>query len=109
MRRLMLITIVAAAFLHSSGWASENSVLSGAQLKACMAALAEYERFAHKAPTEHYTVWVTDLPEGIEVVFVPYGPNDKITTRGGTSEYGDEIHYLISRDTFKVVRVTFAR
>ena len=107
--RLAVITIVVAIFLHSSGWASEKTILSGQQLKACMVALAEYERFAQKAPTEHYTVWVTDLPEGIEVVFVPYGPNDKTTMKGGGSEYGDEIHYLISRDTFEVVRVTFAR
>ncbi len=107
--RLVLITIAAAIFLHSSGWASERTVLSGQQLKACMAALAEYERCARKAPIEHYTVWVTDLPEGIEVAFVPLGPNDEITTMGGISEYGDEIHYLISRDTFEVVHVTFAR
>jgi hypothetical protein len=107
--RLALIAIATAIFFHSSGWASEKTVLSGQQLAACLVAVAEYERFAQRAATEHRTVVVSDLAEGIEVAFVPYGPNDKITTLGGTSEYGDGIQYLISRDTFEVLRVTFSR
>jgi hypothetical protein len=107
--RLVFTAIAFAVFFHCSSWANENAVLSGPQLKACAVALLEYERFARKAPVEHYTVWVTESPEGIEVAFIPYGPDDKVTTLGGASESGDGIQYLISKDTFKVVRVTFSR
>lgn len=107
--RLTLVVIVTMIWLHSPTWAQEKAVLSGQQLKACMIALTLYDRFSNKADPEHHTVVVTDLQEGIEVAFIPYGPNDEITTMGGTSPYGEGIQYLVSRDTFEVLSVTFSR
>jgi hypothetical protein len=86
----------------------EVTRLTGPQLKACVVAL---DRFAKETPDAHlanYTVEVSTEREGFEVAFVPLHPLGR-TARGGETALGKEVHYVVSKQGFEIVRTFWGR
>jgi hypothetical protein len=87
--------------------ALKTGALTGLQLKACAVALEQFSKRYPTAQLDHFTVIAKDETDGFEVIFLP--ECDNWQERGGVTKYGDEVHYVVSRDKFEIVRTYFGR
>ena len=93
----------------------EVVVIKGPELVACSVALEKFRREESKSSVENYSIEVTESPTAFEVVFIPNQPPQdpksgrREITLGGKTIYGREVHYVVSKDTYKVIRTSFAR
>src|SRR5216684_2806862 len=76
--------------------------ITGTQLKACATALKDFNGSKDGANLDHYTVEVSQSSDQFEVIFVPNHPEGVVTVRGGTTKYGREVHYIVSREHYEI-------
>jgi hypothetical protein len=82
------------------------SELKGPELKSASIALEKFSSEQVAADLQHYTMMVITQSQEYEVIFVPMGPP---TLAGGRTEFGPEVHYFISKNTYEITRKHFAR
>lgn len=85
---------------------TETLEISGVQMEACLVAAADFK--TRGLSWENFSVRVTMLHDGVEVVFVPKQLEGQPNVRGGRTAYGREIHYLVS-NAGKIEKIGFAR
>jgi len=107
-KKAIVILGVALTF-GSPCLAGDTTKLTGVQLKVCAVAFAEFSKAEQKADIHNYTVEILESSESYEVVFAPNHPVGESTVRGGETKFGKEIHYVISKKTFKITRTFFGR
>ena|SRR2546427_5044356 len=92
-------------------FSSETNVakMTGIQLQACATALKEFIGSKDGANLEHYTVEVSQRSDQCEVIFVPNHPESVATVRGGATKYGQEVHYIVSRDRYEIKGRSYGR
>jgi hypothetical protein len=102
--------VLASAFaLCSSHGESNEPRLRAFEAKAVCAAFAAYQSMAPKADLRHFAIWIDKEGSDYDISFVPdFGPREKPHPGGGT-DYGAEVHFIVSHRTFKVLRYHFAR
>ena len=111
MKILLRIFVVVALFsVASHGNASEKTIqLSGTQVKACLVASREFERRKPTPNLANYTIEIIDQTNSYHVAFVPnLAPGEK-RIRGGRTKLGQEVNYLVSKDTFLIERTFYGR
>lgn len=89
-----------------------STELSGSLTQAVTAATNAFKA-QFTLDLKHYTIYIDKHEKEFEVTFVPDEPH-KVDARhpgiaGGESVYGPEVHYFVSRKTFKVIRYEYAR
>ena len=68
--------------------------------------------FRSEAPTadlKHYSVSIDRIDKDFDVAFIPEASRKNPGLIGGETEFGAEIHYIVSYRTGKIIRKHFAR
>ena len=114
--RVALVVAVAFLVIARNAWCGEDDMMTGSQLQACSVALVRFKSDQAHAEIANFRVVVHDHPTEFEVVFIPNQPRATVpqlegrtVVLGGETEYGREVHYFISKDTFEISRQHFAR
>jgi hypothetical protein len=90
-------------------------LITGPELVSSSIAL---QRFKEDEPTSDIANFVIDIRDAsgiFEIIFVPNQPPKGATgttdgvTMGGSTIYGREIHYIISKGNYEIIRKHFAR
>jgi hypothetical protein len=101
-------TIVAAALDAADN--VQLAAIPGRQLVACSSAL---ERFKEEYPSSdlaNFQVAIRDDLFAYEIIFVPnQPPSSSGVWVGGSTPYGREVHYHISKTTGELLKTTFGR
>jgi hypothetical protein len=107
--------IIIWLYAGTQGWSQEPIAMRGTQLMACSDALERFTKEETGSDIARYTINLRETPEAFEVVFVPdqVTPNNpgqslKVTL-GGKTAYGREVHYIISKEKYEILRTFFAR
>ena len=112
--RLALISVLVAAFTGMTAGAVE---LQGADAEAIAYAFKIFKRSYPKAQLKNFTVEVAGNQYEIEVIFVPNptprpttsSGSDHVLSFGGSTVFGEEVHYHMSRKPLKLLRTTYGR
>jgi hypothetical protein len=115
-KKRLLVFIVIAHLFVASAWSQEVPMMSHEASQAILAAQERFKVDEANSDLENYTVRVINLPTAFEVLFIPNLPPLKESssgevqvTLGGRTVYGREVHYMVERDTYKIIRRSFAR
>ena len=109
MKRFVFIVLLAFAATAASAQTFTNVVakLSGAQLKAYSVGLEAFLNTPDAHNLEHYIIHLAKEDDSYDVVFQPETtPEDGL---GGYTKYGREIHYIVSKKDYKVLRMHYAK
>ena len=108
-----LIAIAALALMQTAAMA-ESIELSGREVDAIGVAVAAFKRGRYSASggLAHFTVEVDRHGKQLEITFVPdqpplRRPNEAAT--GGSTIYGQEVHFFVALDSLRIVRWHLAR
>jgi len=108
-KRIVIWCAAAGLLACSRAGAKEPAELRALEAKAICVAFAAFQASAPKADLRHFSVLVHTEGKNYDVVFLPDpGPGEEFLA-GGETKYGAEVHYIISRRTFAVVRKEFAK
>jgi hypothetical protein len=83
--------------------------MSGEKLKACIAAFEQFSNSTERPDIRNFTVEVREASDSYEVIFVRNHPAGKPAVRGGRTALGKEVHYIVSKSTFKVTGTSYGR
>jgi hypothetical protein len=110
----LCLSVIATCLQRNDALGSDATVhLSGPEVAAISVAASDFRKKGYsKTELQHYTVELTRRDKMFEVVFVPddrpsSDPNYAGT--GGDTAYGPEVHYFVSTETLKILRIEFAR
>jgi hypothetical protein len=110
---MKMFWILAFAALLSASMCNANQTekakLTGPQLRASAVALEDFLKGADAPDLDKFSVEIFELDDSYEVVFVPNQLSGQPTVRGGETVFGKEVHYLISKNSNKIIRKSFAR
>ena len=99
----------AACMMSSSPTRADSPSVRALDAKAICVALVEYQRTSPKADLRHFSIIVDRERNNYDIVFLPdRGPGEELLV-GGSTKYGAEVHYIISRRTFKILKMHLAR
>ncbi|SRR6266436_8514107 len=88
---------------------ADESHLRALEAKAVCVALASYQATSPKADLRHFQIIVGTDGKNFDIIFLPDpDPSDPYPV-GGSTKYGAEVHYIISRRTYKILRTHLAR
>jgi hypothetical protein len=84
--------------------------------RAAAAATAQFKIEEPASNLDNYSVIVNELKDAFEVQFLPKQPPLQISESGkfvvifgGRTEFGRFVRYLVAKDTYSIVRRTYAR
>jgi hypothetical protein len=83
--------------------------ISGNDLQCVLVAVQKFKVDQPKARLKHFVLEVNKRGQSVEIVFVPKPLLGPVYHLGGGNEYGNEVHYLVSRRSLKIVRTTWGR
>lgn len=88
--------------------------MTGPELEACSVALDAFKREQTGADLANYRISVKERPNEFEIIFIPnqppsVGSGPRRITVGGSTVYGPEVHYLIGKDGYGILKRSFAR
>lgn len=112
---VIMASVLVGIFFAPVAQPEETYVITGSALMACAVALEDFRNHESGSNIENFIVHIRDNVGAFEVIFVPnQTPQDPDSTTynltvGGKTSYGREVHYVISKDTYEVVRKHFAR
>lgn len=114
MSRLFLISAVVFASIATTAGAVE---LQGADAEAIAYACKAFKRSYPEAHLKNFTVEIAGNQNEIEVIFVPNptprptvsSGSDHVLSFGGSTVFGEEVHYHMSRSPLKILRTTYGR
>jgi hypothetical protein len=94
--------------------APESARLTGREAEALRVAVEAFHAKTHFpfGDLRHFTVEWKRHGKALEIIFIPDepkhpGPRDPEV--GGHTRYGQEVHYLVSLDSLKILKLEFAR
>ena len=103
----------ALIFVCSPLCVAEATELSGREAMAIAVAVNAIKKIYAKPNLRHYTTEVQRHGEEIEVTFLPDQPEKVDATHGGTAggatAYGPEVHYFVSSESLRILRLEFAK
>ena len=109
-----LVAVALILLLTHSSWSAETAMiknvkLSGPELKAAAIALERFRTQESRSDLANFASWIEDHPDSFEVVLVPLPASGHPYPRGGTTEFGREVHYTVSKDKYEIIRTSFGR
>jgi len=108
-RVFAFLTAAAGCVFTSASALGDSASLRALDAKAVCVALAECQRTSPKADLRHFSIIVDRDGNNYDIVFLPdRGPGEELLV-GGSTKYGAEVHYIISRRTFKILKMHLAR
>jgi hypothetical protein len=97
-------------------WATalpEAAAMTGSELIAGSIALERFRKEESNSDVANFMVEITERSDAFEVVFVPkmppYDTKRPNITIGGGNIYGREVHYVVAKGTFEILRTSFGR
>jgi len=101
-------TIVAAALDAADN--VQLATITGPQLAACGSALERFKEEYAGSELSNFQVVIRESLVAHEVIFVPnQPPSSSGVWVGGSTPYGREVHYHISKSTYEILKTTFGR
>jgi hypothetical protein len=104
---LVLIMIPAMGMCAPHG--TDKPTMKALQVRACCVAMKDFLSTENNADLNHFAVQVSEDNDSYEVIFIPDQMPNGPSVRGGRTQYGREVHYIVSRGTWQITRKTFAR
>jgi hypothetical protein len=101
-------TIVAAALDAADN--VQPAAIAGPQLVACSSALKRFNEEYPNSDLANFQVAIRDDLVAYEIIFVPnQPPSSSGVWVGGSTPYGREVHYHVSKTTGEILNTTFGR
>jgi hypothetical protein len=114
--RLVATAIAVYSLLISLTSSSAEHPMTGPELMAYCVALEKFKAQETKSEIRNFTIHLSEDSTTYEVVFVPNSPPPKDPKSGvvelhagGETIYGREVHYIVSKDAYRVLRTFFGR
>jgi len=104
--RLLVFFLVQVSTL--TAMSKETAEIPGADLACVLVAARHFQVEYPRAQLRHFVVQLSSRNKELEIVFVPIPPPGS-TYLGGGNESGEEVHYVISRTSHKLIRTTYGR
>jgi hypothetical protein len=107
----LIIAVIAVSHVAA---AAERTTLSGREVSAISVATAAFRagHYSTSGDMKHFTVDLERRGDVLEVAFVPDeppGPRPNHAETGGSTIYGQTVHFYISLRSLKIVRWHLAR
>jgi hypothetical protein len=82
--------------------------IRGDDLGCAVVAFQRHKKDYPEADLTHFVVQLRPRQKEVEVIFLP-DPVPGSTLMGGKTEFGEEVHYVISKASHTVLKVTYGR
>jgi hypothetical protein len=108
-RYCLIFTLCLIQVCNQIAKGDEPVRIAGNDLQYVLVAVQQFKVDQPKARLKNFVLELNKRGQSVEIVFVPkpiFGP---VYHLGGGNEYGNEVHYLVSRKSLQIVRTTWAR
>jgi hypothetical protein len=98
--------------IHISGQIARGDEpvrISGNDLQYVLVAVQQFNVDQPKARLKNFVLELNKRGQSVEIVFAPKPILGPLYHLGGGNEYGNEVHYLVSRRSLRILRTTWAR
>jgi hypothetical protein len=111
---LFVLLCAMQVFLAHPVRAAQRIQLSGREAEAVHVSVTAFTDKAHffYGDLRHFSVEFQRRGKNVEITFLPDEPQHRRASDpevGGRTRFGYEVHYLISLDSLKVIKIEFAR